>query len=146
MTNQIWTPATPSVEDYDNNTIAAFNTTAGNAEINFYLTYDGSYSGHLEIIVNGEDNTHHYTTQNAKDFPEIEKHLPRSEWPTVIYAGKKHETRNTNEQLNELIFQAIQNFIKEEISDCTDLEELNETLNRHSTALAELWSKIEENM
>lgn len=58
----------------------------------------------LEAIADDGAIIHFYTW--AQDWDKVEKYVPRSEWPSVIYAGKKSpKHRSPDPAVNDLIQQ-----------------------------------------
>ena len=93
MSTYTWTPAAPF--DGENAALAADVTDAVRAVL--YIDYQDDLK--VALAVHGEDIHGRFdgvaSTDNPEDWDEIERFIPRGEWPEEIWAGRRGPAQRT---------------------------------------------------
>ena len=94
MSTYTWTPA--AQYDGENAALAANITDRARA-----VLYNEHQDDDLKVTlaIHGEDIHGHLngvaSTDNSEDWDEVEKFIPRAEWPTEIYVGRRGPAQRT---------------------------------------------------
>lgn len=97
MSHYDWQPSAPVEENYVLEAVADDGAT-----IHFY-TWAQDNEVKAEFVVDLPDGKF-ASTACSQDWDKVEKYIPRSEWPSVIYAGKKGpKHRNPDPAVHDLI-------------------------------------------
>ena len=72
-----------------------------------------------------------YSTETPQDWPAIESYLPRSEWPSIIYAGKRTDAYRPHTAVDPLIAELVDEAWREADLDYADDDRI-ETLQQEA--------------
>ena len=94
MSTYTWTPAA----QYDGeNAVLAANITDRTRAVLYIEHQDDDLK--VILAIHGEDIRGHLdgvaSTDNTEDWGEVEKFIPRAEWPAEIYAGRRGPAQRT---------------------------------------------------